>query len=219
LPEPSWIFPARTTARLGGQHSNAGVYYAATAMEAGLCRGYDVAVVGGGNSAGQAAVFLAHHARHVHMLVRKRGLSVTMSDYLVGRIHASTHITLHTETAISALHGARNLEAITWRNLRSGARETKNIQYVFLMLGAVPNTAWLSDCVQLDANGFVCTGQQVAAGGRWSMKCAPMMLETSQPGIFAAGDVRSGSTKRVAAAVGEGGMVVSHIHDMIGTYR
>lgn len=197
---------------------NAGLYYAATAMEAGFCRGEEVIVVGGGNSAGQAAVFLSNHASHVHMLVRKPGLASTMSDYLVDRIHSSRHITLHTETEIVGLEGERQLARVTWRHLPSGTTEEVPISRVFLMLGARPNTEWVQGVLQLDAKGFVCTGEQVERGGEWPLERRPMMLETSLPGVFAAGDVRSGSTKRVAAAVGEGGVLVSHIHEILGTY-
>ena len=173
-------------------------------------------MVGGGNSAGQAAVFLSRHASHVHIIVRGDGLSASMSDYLVGRIEASDRITLHTNTEIAALAGGRHLEQVTWRNRRSGAEETRPVSNLFLMLGAVPNTEWLTDCgVALDGKGFV----RVGGGGedghpRWEGR-APHLLETSRPGVFAVGDVRAGSVKRVASSVGEGSVVVSSVHEVL----
>jgi len=199
-----------------------GVHWAATAIEAGLCEREEVAVVGGGNSAGQAAVFLSRHAAHVHVLVRGTGLAASMSDYLVGRIEASERITLHTETEVTALTGERHLDAVEWTNRRTGAVERRPIHNVFLMLGAVPNTGWLSGCgVVLDKGGFVQVGAEAQAGARaggadprWAGR-QPYVLETSQPGIFAVGDVRAGSVKRVASAVGEGSVVVSSVHQVL----
>ena len=183
-----------------------GIHYAATAMEGNLCRGEEVIVVGGGNSAGQAAVYLSSHAAHVHVLVRSDGLAATMSDYLIHRIDASPRITLHPRTEIVALAGERLLEEVTWRNRDSGAEETRRVGNLFVMIGAVPNTAWLDGCVTLDRGGFVVTGQD-AAGLALASPYA-----TERPGIFAVGDVRAGSTKRVASGVGEGSVVVSAIH-------
>jgi len=194
-----------------------GIHWAATAIEAGLCEREEVIVVGGGNSAGQAAVFLSRHAAHVHILVRSTGLAASMSDYLVGRIEASDRITLHTETEITALLGERHLEQVTWTNHRTGKAETRPIHNVFLMLGAVPNTGWLSGCgVALDKGGFVQVGAEAQAGAdpRWAGR-KPNVLETSKPGIFAVGDVRAGSVKRVASAVGEGSVVVSSVHQVL----
>ena len=202
-----------------------GVHWAATAIEAGLCEREEVAVVGGGNSAGQAAVFLSRHAAHVHILVRGTGLAASMSDYLVGRIEASDRITLHTETEVTALVGGRHLDAVEWTNRRTGAVERRPIHNVFLMLGAVPNTGWLAGCgVALDKGGFVQVGAEAQAGTqaggqaapdpRWAGR-QPYVLETSKPGIFAVGDVRAGSVKRVASAVGEGSVVVSSVHQVL----
>ncbi|MGF1551887.1 MAG: FAD-dependent oxidoreductase [Paracoccaceae bacterium] len=189
----------------------AGVHYAATALEADLCGGQEVAVVGGGNSAGQAAVYLARHASHVHMLVRGGDLASSMSDYLVERIEASSRITLHTRTEVSGLEGERYLERVRWRNRDTGAEERREMRNLFLMIGAEPNTAWLDGCVGLDDKGFVRTGE--AVGEAWPRDDRrPASLETSRPGVFAVGDVRSGSTKRVASAVGEGSIAVSHVH-------
>lgn len=186
-----------------------GIHYAATAIEANVCRGEDVAVIGGGNSAGQAAVYLSQHAAHVHVLVRSAGLAASMSDYLVQRIAASPKITLHTETAITALHGAANLDAVTWQ--RRGEEETRAIGNIFVMIGAVPNTAWLDGCVPLDRGGFVVTGRDAQGQALGSA------YETVRPGLYAVGDVRAGSTKRVASGVGEGSVVVQSIHAWLAT--
>jgi len=188
---------------------NAGVYYAATAMEGGLCKNEEAIVVGGGNSAGQAAVFLSSQARHVHLLIRRDSLTDTMSDYLIGRILSSERITLHPYTEIIELQGDHHLEQVTWKHLKTGEVETHPIRHVFLMIGAQPNTGWLNGCLATDDKGFIKTGQGL--GGDSSGR-PPMMLETSVPGVFAVGDVRSGSIKRVASAVGEGAMSVSHVH-------
>ncbi len=183
-----------------------GIHYAATWIEGNLCANAEVIVVGGGNSAGQAAVFLSGLARHVHIMVRGRGLAETMSDYLIQRIDASPGITLHTHTEISALEGDANLERVTWTNSETGESETRDIGNVFVMIGAEPNTDWLDGCVPLDRGGFVITGRD----GAGQALASPYMTE--KPGIFAVGDVRSGSTKRVASGVGEGSVVVSAVH-------
>jgi thioredoxin reductase (NADPH) len=183
-----------------------GIHYAATWIEGNLCSNEEVIVVGGGNSAGQAAVFLSQHARHVHMLVRSEGLAATMSDYLIQRIEASPKITLHSHTEVTALDGDPFLERVTWTNREAGESETKEIGNVFVMIGAVPNTDWLDGCVALDRGGFVITGRDGEG------MALPSPYATERPGIFAVGDVRSGSTKRVASGVGEGSVVVSSIH-------
>jgi thioredoxin reductase (NADPH) len=192
----------------------AGIYYAATAMEGEICKNEEVVVIGGGNSAGQAAVFLSRYARHVHVLVRGEGLGATMSDYLIRRINASGRITLHPFTEVVELRGGRLLEGITWGNRRTGEAEAQPIRHLFLMLGAVPNTQWLEGCLELDEKGFVITGTG-GQPGEWPLPRPAMLFETSVPGVFAAGDVRSGSTKRVASAVGEGAMAVSQIHQAL----
>jgi thioredoxin reductase (NADPH) len=183
----------------------AGIYYAATAMEAGLCFGEEVLVVGGGNSAGQAAVFLAGSVRHVYMLVRSAGLAATMSDYLVQRIERSERISLHPHSEITALAGDTHLESVTWTERRAGAQTTQPARSVFVMIGAEPNTQWAAGCLELDVAGFVCTGAKAGAD-------ADSPYATSRPGVFAVGDVRSGSVKRVASGVGEGSVVVQAVH-------
>jgi thioredoxin reductase (NADPH) len=197
-----------------------GIHYAATAVEAGLCEGEEVVVVGGGNSAGQAAVYLSRHASHVHILVRGAGLAASMSDYLVARIEASDRITLHTGTEVTALDGERHLERVTWTDRGTGAAETRPVANLFLMLGAVPNTEWLAGSgVALDRQGFVRVGAGAGdaepdGAERWGGRAAHV-LETSRPGVFAVGDVRAGSVKRVASAVGEGSVVVSSVHQVL----
>jgi thioredoxin reductase (NADPH) len=183
-------------ARFEGQ----GIHYAATAMEAQLCAGQEAIVVGGGNSAGQAAMFLSRHAAHVHILVRADGLGATMSDYLVQRIHQSPRCTLHTHTEITGLDGDERLRGVTWTNVLDGTHETRPIGNVFVLIGAEPNTDWLAGCLELDRQGFVVTGKGASP------------YATTRPGVFAVGDVRSGSVKRVAASVGEGSVVVAAIH-------
>ncbi|MFM0202931.1 FAD-dependent oxidoreductase [Paraburkholderia fungorum] len=188
-----------------------GIYYSATFMEGGFCNNEELIVVGGGNSAGQAAVFLARFARHVHVVVRGDGLNASMSAYLIRRIDAAANITLHTRTQIVELCGESRLEAIRWD--RQGEIEYRPIRHVFLFLGAEPNTRWLGDCVTLDKNGFVLTGADT--GEDWTADRPPHDLETSRPGIFSAGDVRSGSVKRVAAAVGEGAAAIQAVHQFL----
>jgi thioredoxin reductase (NADPH) len=197
----------------------AGVYYGATPMEAQLCVGEEVVIVGGGNSAGQAAVFLASTVRRVHILVRGGGLADTMSRYLIRRIEENPTIVLHTRTQIVAMEGNGRLERIRWRNDQTGEIETHDIGHVFIMAGAVPNTAWLDGCIALDDKGFVKTGPDLSpddlARAKWSLPRQPYLLETSRPGIFAVGDVRAGNVKRVASAVGEGSIAVAFVHQTL----
>ena len=194
----------------------AGIYYAATHLEAKLCEGEDIVVVGGGNSAGQAAVFLAGRCRRVHVLIRSDGLAESMSRYLIRRIEESPNITLHTRTELTALEGNGRLERIVWRNATEGDEHAHAIGHVFLMTGAEPNTKWLQGCVAMDDKGFVRTGPDLLAedltAAHWSLPRAPYLLETSLPGVFAVGDVRSGSVKRIASAVGEGSICVQFVH-------
>jgi len=198
----------------------AGVYYLATQMEAQLCVDQEVAVVGGGNSAGQAAVFLSQNARHVHILVRGSGLADTMSRYLIRRIEDNPKsITVRPHTQIVELEGDVDLERITWRDDRSGVTDRHDIKSVFMMTGAVPNTRWLGGCVLLDEKGFVKTGPDLTrddlAAAKWALARPPFLLETSRPGIFAVGDVRAGNVKRVASAVGEGSIAVALVHQIL----
>ena len=191
------------------QYEGQGIHYAATAMEARLCGGEDVVVIGGGNSAGQAAMFLSRSVGHVHVVVRGEGLADTMSDYLVQRIERSSRITVHPGTEITALDGDRYLRRVTFTDRRSGLSETRAIANLFLMIGAEPNTEWLGGCLTLDAKGFVQTGRD-DEGNALSSPFA-----TTRAGVFAVGDVRSGSVKRVAAGVGEGSVVVQAIHHFL----
>jgi thioredoxin reductase (NADPH) len=197
----------------------AGVYYGATFMEAQLCMGEEVIVVGGGNSAGQAAVFLAMNTKRVHLIVRSDGLAGSMSRYLVRRIEDNPVITLRTHTELVMLDGDTHLEQIRWRNNQTGEQETHDIRHVFFMTGAVPSTGWLRDCLALDEKGFIKTGPTLSdedlANARWPLARAPHLLETSRPGVFAVGDVRSGSVKRVASAVGEGSIAIAFLHQFL----
>jgi thioredoxin reductase (NADPH) len=197
---------------------NVGVYYGATFMEAQLCRGEDVVVVGGGNSAGQAAVFLAQTAKRVHLLVRAASLAESMSRYLIRRIEQNPTIDLRTKTEIVALEGTEHLERVRWCD-ESGNTETYDVRHVFLMTGAVPGTRWLDGCVALDAKGFIKTGPDLSqddlAAAHWPLARAPHLLETSVPGVFAVGDVRGGNIKRVASAVGEGSIAISFVHRVL----
>jgi thioredoxin reductase (NADPH) len=196
-----------------------GVYYGATFMEAQLCRGEEVVVVGGGNSAGQAAVFLAQTAKRVHMLVRGSGLAESMSRYLIRRIEQDPAIVLRINTEIVALEGSNHLERVRWRDDQARSIETHDIKHVFVMAGAVPSTEWLDGCVALDAKGFIKTGPDLSqddlAAAHWPLARAPHLLETSLPGVFAVGDVRSGNIKRVASAVGEGSIAISFVHQVL----
>ena len=201
------------------QFEGAGVYYAATRMEAQLCSDEDIAIIGGANSAGQAAVFLAETAKRVHMLVRSDGLAQTMSRYLISRIEAHPRIELHTRTEVVGLEGNGHLERVTWRSGRDGPAEKKNIRHVFTMTGAEPSTKWLAGCLALDAKGFIKTGPGLTTDdlttAKWPLRRDPHLLETSLPGVLAVGDVRSGSTKRVASAVGEGSIAVAAVHQIL----
>jgi thioredoxin reductase (NADPH) len=194
-----------------------GVYYAATFMESQLCGEDEVIVIGGGNSAGQAAIFLAETARKVYMLVRGKGLSETMSRYLSQRITEHPGIELHLETELVSLEGESHLERVTWLDRSSGQRTTRDIRHVFVMAGASPHSDWLRGCVALDPQGFVLTGRDLdpvlaEAPLKWPLDRAPQMLETSLPAVFAVGDIRAGNVKRVASAVGEGAISIHLVH-------
>jgi len=196
-----------------------GVYYGATFVEAQLCGGDEVVVVGGGNSAGQAAVFLAQTATRVHMLVRSAGLAESMSRYLIRRIEETPTIVLRPHTEIVSLEGGDHLESVRWRNSQTGETEEHKISHAFIMTGAVPNTRWLEGCLALDTKEFIKTGPDLSpedlSAAHWPLSRPPYLLETSVPTVFAAGDVRSGSLKRVASAVGEGSAAVSFVHQVL----
>jgi thioredoxin reductase (NADPH) len=201
------------------QFEGAGVYYTAMPMEAQLCVGEDIVVVGGGNSAGQAAVFLAQTAKRVFMLVRGDGLGETMSRYLVRRIEDNPAIVVRPRTQIVALEGNGHLERVRWQDDRRGEAETNDVRHVFMMTGAVPNTGWLERCIVLDEQGFIKTGPQLSreelTAARWPLTRPPYLLESSRPGVFAVGDVRGGNIKRVASAVGEGSIAVAFVHQVL----
>jgi len=195
------------------QFEGVGVYYGATQVEAEFCRHQEVVVVGGGNSAGQAALFLSGFASHVYLLVRREGLVDTMSRYLISRIEACNEITMKPWTVIEALEGRDHLERVRWRHTQTNEKEAHDIQHVFLMTGANPNTAWLDGCLALDDKQFIKTGADL--GEAWALTRSPYLLETSLPGVFAVGDIRAGSIKRVASAVGEGSMAVQMVHRVL----
>lgn len=195
-----------------------GVYYGATYIEAQLCGDEDAIVIGGGNSAGQAAVYMAQTGRKVYMLVRRGELSSTMSRYLIQRIEENPAIELHCDTEIIAMDGDSHLERVTWKNSKTGERETRPIRHVFIMTGASPRTDWLQGCVALDDKGFILTGYDLdntRLKSKWPLPRSPHMLETSLPGVFAVGDVRAGNVKRVASAVGEGAIAVHLVHRVL----
>ena len=194
-----------------GDFENRGLYYAATAMESLQCRDREIIIVGGGNSAGQASVFLSGVAKHVHHIIRGASLESSMSQYLISRIERSPQITLYTDTEIDGLEGKAALEFVTWTNRKSGESVRRPISSVFVMIGAEPNSGWVYGAAKLDDKGFVLTG------GGWGFEATS--FATSVPGIYAVGDVRATSVKRVASAVGEGSVVISDIHRYIAQNR
>ena len=201
------------------QFEGSGVYYAATFVESQVCGGEEVIVVGGGNSAGQAAVFLAQNAKRVRLIFRSDGLADSMSRYLIRRIEDAPNIELRPRTEITALEGGGHLEHVQWRDYKKDSFETHDIRHVFVMTGAIPNTKWLDGCVALDADGFIKTGPDLSkddlTAARWPLLRSPHLLETSLPGVFAVGDVRSGNLKRVASAVGEGAIAINLVHRVL----
>jgi thioredoxin reductase (NADPH) len=198
-----------------------GVYYGATFIESQMCENDDVAVVGGGNSAGQAAVFLSQTARKVHMVVRAAELSSTMSRYLIQRLEENPQIDLHFNTEIVGLEGDGRLERVAWLDKKTGEVSTHSIPHVFVMTGASPRTEWLRGCLALDDKGFILTGRDLEVSGsvngtlHWPLARPAQMLETSLPGVFAVGDARAGNVKRVASAVGEGSISVYMVHNVL----
>jgi thioredoxin reductase (NADPH) len=209
--------PIENLARFEG----AGVYYAATFMESQLCSGDEVMVVGAGNSAGQAAVFLAQNARRVQMVIRGECLAQSMSRYLIRRIEQTPNISLRLRTEIVSLEGNEHLERVHCVDTSTGRQESHDVRHVFAMTGAVPSTQWLAGCLALDTKGFIKTGQDLSADDldamEWPLTRHPYLLETSLPGVFAVGDVRAGSVKRAASAVGEGSVAVASIHRVLAT--
>jgi thioredoxin reductase (NADPH) len=194
-----------------------GVYYGATEMEAQLCEKEPALIVGGGNSAGQAAVFLARRASRVDILVRRSGLADTMSRYLIQRIEESANVAVRPYHEVAALEGGEHLERVQVRDNRTGETEAHAVRHLFLMTGATPNTGWLKGCVALDEKGFVKTGPDLSRDdlAAWPSARPPHLLETSVRGVFAVGDVRAGSVKRVASAVGEGSICVQLVHRVL----
>jgi thioredoxin reductase (NADPH) len=207
--------PCKNLSRFEG----AGVYYGATFVESQLCGGEEVIVVGGGNSAGQAAVFLAETTKRVHMLVRSAGLADSMSRYLIRRIEETATIVLRPYTEIVGIEGRDHLEFVRWQNNQTRQTEEHKIRHVFVMTGADPNTSWLDGCVALDDKGFIKTGLDLStdnlSSAGWPLTRQPYLLETNLPGVFAVGDVRGGSIKRVASAVGEGSTAISFVHKVL----
>lgn len=195
-----------------------GIYYGATYIEAQLCGNEEVIVVGGGNSAGQAAVYLSQTSSKVHMLVRSGELSDTMSRYLIQRIEENPAIELHYRTEIVGLEGDTQLDRVTWQDNNTREISTHDIRHVFIMAGGAPRTDWLEGCVAMDSKGFILTGRDldpVVQNFKWPLSRVPLMLETSLPGVFAVGDVRAGNVKRVASAVGEGSIAISLVHRVL----
>jgi thioredoxin reductase (NADPH) len=195
-----------------------GIYYDATLMEAQSCAGEQVIVIGGGNSAGQAAVFLSQNTSGVHMFVRSNSLVDTMSRYLIQRIEENSHIRVHYSSELTSLEGNGHLEQVSWVDKKSGRITTEQIRHVFVMTGASPQTNWLRGCASLDDKGFVLTGRDIETAEPpipWPLPRRPHMLETSLPGVFVVGDARSGNVKRVASAVGEGSIVVHLVHQAL----
>jgi thioredoxin reductase (NADPH) len=194
------------------RYENAGVYYSATQVESRVCRNRDVVVVGAGNSAGQAAMFLSEQARTVHLLVRGENIEKSMSLYLADRVRNNPRIEIHLKTEVTQLHGTDHLEQITVRqkgNVESGVLECTGL---FPFIGAVPNTSWLPTSIDLDEKGYIKTGSDARQSPSWTLSRDPYALETTMPGVFAAGDVRGGATRRVAFAAGDGALAVSNVH-------
>ncbi|HEX3531374.1 MAG TPA: FAD-dependent oxidoreductase [Thermoanaerobaculia bacterium] len=197
------------------RYEGRGVYYAATPNEATLCRGAEVVVVGGGNSAGQAAVFMSGQARKVNLVIRGNDLNKNMSSYLVHRIERTPNVEILCNTTVERMSGGDHLASIELLDSKSGERRTLETPAVFSFIGATPRTEWLPPEIECDAKGFVRTGASLASSPHWTAKRQPFLLETSRRGVFAAGDVRADSVKRVASAVGEGSMAVQFVHEFL----
>jgi thioredoxin reductase (NADPH) len=203
--------------------AGAGVFYGASLTEAASCAAAPVFTVGAGNSAGQAALHLAEFASQVNMLVRGRSLEEKMSQYLVERIHETANIQVLLQTEVIAAHGQNNLESLTVRNNATGVESIEPATALFIFVGAQPCTGWLSGIVEMDAHGFILSGPALMRDGKppagWNLDRDPFLLESSVPGVFVVGDVRSGSIKRVASAVGEGSISVQFIHQFLSNVK
>lgn len=197
---------------------NRGVYYAATRVESALCRDKPVHIIGGGNSAGQAAMFLSQFTREVHIVIRGEDLTKSMSSYLSDRVITNESITVRKHTEVAAIQGSDRLETVTLKNNQTGDEVTEESCGLFIFIGAKPYTDFLGDDVAKDPKGFVLAGPQVMQGGQWKLERPPCALESSSPGIFTSGDCRSGTTKRVAFAIGDGALAVTCVHEYLGTY-
>jgi len=210
----SGVLYRRLNAPGADRFTGAGVYYGAALSEAATVAGEDIHVVGGANSAGQAAVFFSAHARTVTILVRGASIETVMSQYLVERIHATANITVAVRSEVASLDGTDHLERVTIRNIATGAEQTVPTTAMFVFIGAIPHTDWLAGVVARDERGFVLTGPDLTERDLtgWPLHRRPHLLEASVPGVFAAGDVRHGSIKRVASAVGEGSVAVMFVH-------
>ncbi|HSY14029.1 MAG TPA: FAD-dependent oxidoreductase [Verrucomicrobiae bacterium] len=199
-----------------------GIYYGATKIESQFCSNENIIVVGGGNSAGQAAVFLSESANKVYMLVRSSELSSTMSRYLIRRIEENPKIELHYQTEVVGADGSDHLERVTWKDKKTGETSTHDVRHLFIMTGASPRTEWLRGCLALDDKGFVKTGYDLdrltLREMAWPLSRPPQILETSLPGVFAVGDIRSGNVKRVASAVGEGSIAIHLVHRALAEF-
>ncbi len=199
------------------EYHGKGLYYGATPMEARNCKKEDVAVIGGGNSAGQAALFLANETSHVHLIIRNDNLKKSMSSYLIKRIEDNNKITLHTQKELRKIEGKQTIENLLLYNKQTECFENMKMAHVFLFIGAKPSNEWLSHLVCMDKQGFVLTGNDLSPASieNWPLNRAPFPLEACIPGLFVVGDLRSGSTKRVASAVGEGSMAISYVHQIL----
>ncbi|MEM7759127.1 MAG: FAD-dependent oxidoreductase [Cyanobacteria bacterium P01_A01_bin.40] len=197
------------------KYDGVGIYYSATTVEAEICGGQTIVIVGGGNSAGQAAVFMSKHAQEVKLLIRGDNLAKSMSDYLLQRVQTIPNIEIMTHTEVTGVEGEQILETIEITNNQTQSSTKINVCALFIFIGAKPRTDWLPSAIETDAKGYIKTGHEIADSPHWSIERTPFFLETSCRGIFAAGDVRSDSIKRVASAVGEGSMAVKFVHQVI----
>jgi thioredoxin reductase (NADPH) len=201
------------------EHTGAGVYYGAATTEAPVCAGRRVVVVGGGNSAGQCAIYLSRYAGEVNIVVRRDSLRDSMSQYLIDQIGKTANIRLRPRTEVERVEGNGHVERVALKSLADGTSRVEDVDAVFVFIGARPRSDWLPACVLRDPKGFVLTGRDLPADAAyarvWKERREPLLLETSVPGVFAAGDVRAGAMNRVASAVGEGSMAVRFVHEYL----